>query len=45
MLEACTTAGATQAKVLRHANSYQTLRGLVPPDASNAVGYAAVVIG
>ncbi|HEX4797341.1 MAG TPA: AmmeMemoRadiSam system protein B [Humisphaera sp.] len=45
MLEACKAAGATQAKVLRHANSYQTLRGLVPPDASNAVGYAGVIVG
>ena len=44
-LAACKEFGATRAKVLRHANSYETLMKIVGPDASNAVGYAGVVIG
>jgi MEMO1 family protein len=45
MLAACKEAGATQAKVIRHTNSYETLRGIVGPDPTNAVGYAGVVVG
>ena len=45
MLAACKVKGANRAQVLRHANSYETLRGLVPPDPTNAVGYAGVVVG
>lgn len=44
-LAACKVAGATQAKVIRHTNSYETLMGIVGPDPTNAVGYAGVVIG
>lgn len=46
MLAACQEAGATSAKVLRHANSYETLRdaGYAQP-ADNAVGYAGVIVG
>jgi AmmeMemoRadiSam system protein B len=47
MLSACREHGSSaEANVLRHANSYEVLRDVVPaqrPD--NAVGYAAVVIG
>lgn len=45
MLAACKVKGAVRAQVLRHANSYETLRGLIPPDPTNAVGYAGVVVG
>jgi len=45
MLAACRVAGAIGAQVLRHANSHETLRGLAPPDPTNAVGYAAVIVG
>lgn len=44
MLAACQEAGATQATLLRHATSYETLAGRVPDDPSNAVGYAGVVV-
>jgi AmmeMemoRadiSam system protein B len=44
-LAACKMAGATKAQVIRHANSYETLRGVIPPDPTNAVGYAGAVIG
>ncbi len=44
MLAACQEAGATRAALLRHANSYQTLAGVVPDDPTNAVGYASVVV-
>ena len=44
MLAACQEAGATQATLLRHANSYETLAGKTPDDPSNAVGYASVVV-
>ena len=49
MLAACRERGdASEAVILRHASSYETLEGVVPesqrtPD--NAVGYAAVVVG
>jgi hypothetical protein len=45
MLAACKTAGAMRATVLRHANSYETLKGIAPPDPTNAVGYAGVIVG
>jgi AmmeMemoRadiSam system protein B len=44
MLSAVREAGASRATVLRHANSYETLAGLVRDDPTNAVGYAAVVV-
>lgn len=45
MLAACRANGATQAKVLRHANSYEVLCATHPQRPDNAVGYAAVVVG
>jgi len=45
MLAACQLSGARQAKVLRHANSYEVLCGMHPQRPDNAVGYAAVVVG
>jgi AmmeMemoRadiSam system protein B len=46
MMAACLESGATQARVLRHANSYETLLEVVArPSPTDAVGYAAVVIG
>jgi AmmeMemoRadiSam system protein B len=45
MLAACRHTGATTARVLRHANSYETLAGVHPQPAADAVGYAAVVVG
>jgi AmmeMemoRadiSam system protein B len=45
MLAACRELGAMEARVLRHASSYETLRDVAPQPATNAVGYAAVVVG
>jgi AmmeMemoRadiSam system protein B len=45
MLAACRAFGATRAAVLRHANSYETLCGLVREEPDDAVGYASVVVG
>lgn len=45
MLAACRAAGASDARVLRHANSYQALMPYGPQSSENAVGYAAVVVG
>jgi AmmeMemoRadiSam system protein B len=46
MLAACRDAlGATAAAVLRHANSYETLADVAPQPPTDAVGYAAVVVG
>jgi AmmeMemoRadiSam system protein B len=45
MLAACKELGATRASVLRHANSYETLRDVRPMPPTDAVGYAAVVVG
>ncbi|HEV8377930.1 MAG TPA: AmmeMemoRadiSam system protein B [Tepidisphaeraceae bacterium] len=45
MLEACKVAGASGAKILRHATSYETLAEIAPQPPTNAVGYAAVVVG
>lgn len=44
MLAACRECGATGARVLRHANSYETLASVAPQPAVDAVGYAAVVV-
>ncbi|MGH3422789.1 MAG: AmmeMemoRadiSam system protein B, partial [Streptosporangiaceae bacterium] len=44
MLAACKESGATAARVLRHANSYQTLAEVAPQEPVDAVGYAAVVV-
>jgi AmmeMemoRadiSam system protein B len=45
MLAACRELGATQARLLRHANSHETLGAAAgqPPD--NVVGYAAIAVG
>jgi AmmeMemoRadiSam system protein B len=45
MLAACREYGGGSATVLRHANSYETLRDVAPQRPDNAVGYAAVVVG
>ena len=45
MLSAVRELGATQAEVLRHANSFETLAGVAPQRPVDAVGYAAVVVG
>ena len=45
MLAACREHGATEASVLRHASSFETLRRVAPQTPDNAVGYAGVVVG
>lgn len=45
MIAACKVFGATRAKVLRHANSFETLAAVAPQPPTNAVGYAGVVVG
>jgi AmmeMemoRadiSam system protein B len=44
MMAACKVAGASSAKVLRHASSYETLAKVAPQPPVDAVGYAAVVV-
>jgi AmmeMemoRadiSam system protein B len=44
MLAACKEAGASSARVLRHASSYETLAEVAPQPPVDAVGYAAVVV-
>jgi AmmeMemoRadiSam system protein B len=45
MMAACREHGATEAKVLRHQNSFEVLQNVAPQRPDNAVGYAGVVIG
>ena len=45
MLSACRELGASRAEVLRHANSFETLRNIAQQRPVDAVGYAAVVVG
>jgi hypothetical protein len=45
MMAACRELGASDGKLLSHANSYQTLEKVSPIPPDNAVGYAAVVVG
>lgn len=45
MLAACRAAGATQGRLLRHASSLETLAAVAPQPATDAVGYAAVIVG
>ena len=45
MLAACRERGMVEARVLRHANSYEVLKDIHPQRPDNAVGYAAVVVG
>ena len=45
MLAACREHGATEARVLRHASSYETLADVHPQPPTNAVGYAGVIVG
>jgi AmmeMemoRadiSam system protein B len=45
MLSACLVGGATSARLLRHANSYETLATVAPQPPVDAVGYASVVVG
>jgi AmmeMemoRadiSam system protein B len=44
-LAACREFGATQARLLRHATSFETLASVAPQRPDNAVGYASIVIG
>jgi MEMO1 family protein len=44
MLAACREQGASAGRVLRHANSYETLSEMKPQTPIDAVGYASVVI-
>lgn len=45
MLAACRDCGATQSRLLRHANSHEILTRTPPRPPTDAVGYAAVVVG
>jgi hypothetical protein len=45
MLAACKEMGATSGRVLRHTTSFETLAKVAPQPPTNAVGYAAVVVG
>jgi AmmeMemoRadiSam system protein B len=45
MLAACRELSANEARVLHHANSYETLAVIEPQLPDNAVGYASVVVG
>ncbi|MGA2500587.1 MAG: AmmeMemoRadiSam system protein B [Tepidisphaeraceae bacterium] len=45
MLAACREHGATQARTITHATSYETLAKVMPQEPTNAVGYASIVIG
>ena len=45
MLAACREAGASEARLLRHQNSFETLAEVHPQPPVDAVGYAGVVVG
>lgn len=45
MLAAAKEFGASQAQLISHANSFQTLRNVAPQPPTNAVGYASLVVG
>ncbi len=45
MLAACGQSGANTGRVLRHANSSETLAGIARKSDESAVGYASVVVG
>jgi len=46
MMSACRQMGASEARVLRHASSYETLAEAgYPQEPVNAVGYASVIVG
>jgi AmmeMemoRadiSam system protein B len=45
MLAASKVFGATQARLLRHATSFETLASVAPQQPDNAVGYASIVVG
>jgi AmmeMemoRadiSam system protein B len=44
MMSACREQGASGARVIRHASSYETLKDVAPQRSDNAVGYAGVVV-
>jgi AmmeMemoRadiSam system protein B len=44
MVAACAQQGASRGRVLQHTNSYETLADVHPQSATDAVGYAAVVV-
>jgi AmmeMemoRadiSam system protein B len=43
MMSACREHGASGARVIRHASSYETLKDVAPQRPDNAVGYAGVI--
>jgi AmmeMemoRadiSam system protein B len=45
MMAACREMGASRARLLQHANSYETLAAVAPQPPDNAVGYASIVVG
>jgi AmmeMemoRadiSam system protein B len=45
MMAACRELGATHGRLLRHANSYETLAPVAQQSPNNAVGYAAMIMG
>jgi AmmeMemoRadiSam system protein B len=45
MLAACRAAGASHAKLLKHASSYETLADIAPQPPVSSVGYASIVVG
>jgi AmmeMemoRadiSam system protein B len=45
MLAACKELGAGNARLLRHATSFETLANVAPQSPDNAVGYASIVVG
>jgi AmmeMemoRadiSam system protein B len=44
MMSACREQGASGARVIRHASSYETLKDVAPQRPDNAVGYAGVIV-
>jgi AmmeMemoRadiSam system protein B len=45
MMGACQASGATEARLLRHASSYETLAEVAPQPPVSSVGYASIVVG
>lgn len=45
MVAACLADGSTRSRLLRHANSFETLATVYPQPPTDAVGYAALVVG
>jgi AmmeMemoRadiSam system protein B len=45
MLAACRESGASRARLLQHASSYETLAAVAPQPPVSSVGYASIVVG